>query len=64
MNKDIMRQAGFEKEVKMVENGICPTCYKLIIMSDDPSTFKDQLSYKEFTISGMCQQCQDDIFGV
>ena len=24
--------------------------------------FKDDLSAKEYTISGLCQQCQDDIF--
>jgi len=26
--------------------------------------FRDPLSYKEFTISGMCQKCQDSVFGV
>ena len=25
--------------------------------------FRDPLSYKEFTISGMCQKCQDSVFG-
>jgi hypothetical protein len=25
--------------------------------------FKDMLSEKEFTISGLCQECQDKIFG-
>ena len=25
--------------------------------------FRDPLSYKEFTISGMCQRCQDSVFG-
>ena len=28
-----------------------------------PSDFRDGLSRKEFTISGMCQACQDDVFG-
>lgn len=27
------------------------------------TTFRDKLSEKEFTISGLCQQCQDNIFG-
>ena len=27
-------------------------------------TFKDTLSEKEYTISGMCQTCQDNFFGV
>ena len=25
--------------------------------------FRDELSAKEFTISGLCQKCQDKIFG-
>jgi len=26
--------------------------------------FRDDLSWKEFNISGMCQTCQDEVFGV
>jgi len=26
MNKDIIKKLGFEKEVKMFENNVCPTC--------------------------------------
>lgn len=26
--------------------------------------FRDELSKKEFGISGMCQKCQDSVFGV
>lgn len=29
-----------------------------------PETFRDELSRKEFGISGMCQKCQDETFGV
>lgn len=29
----------------------------------DVSTFKDALSHKEFGISGLCQACQDSVFG-
>lgn len=28
----------------------------------DASTFTDALSEKEYTISGMCQKCQDGVF--
>ena len=35
---------------------ICPACQKEI------SNFKDNQSLKEFTISGMCQECQDKTF--
>jgi hypothetical protein len=54
-----MKAAGFEKEVKKVKNKICPHCNELI----DESSFRDELSEKEYTISGLCQTCQDEIFG-
>lgn len=59
MNKKIMETMGFKNEVKEVEKGNCPFCKKPILMSD----FRDQLSRKEFKISGLCQNCQDDTFG-
>jgi len=34
-----------------------------VICGEDASEFKDELSRKEFTISGMCQSCQDKTFG-
>ena len=58
MNKDIMRSMGFEKEVELVEGGECPMCRKPI----SPNEFRDDLSRKEFRISGMCQTCQDETF--
>jgi hypothetical protein len=60
MNKSIMRACGFSKEVEAVEQGKCPICDKVINQSE----FKDELSRKEFTISGMCQVCQDKTFEV
>jgi hypothetical protein len=58
MNEEIMKAAGFGKEVEAVHSGNCPTCRKPINMND----FKDMLSRKEFRISGMCQECQDGVF--
>ena len=45
--------------VERLKNRQCPLCSKPIDLKD----FKDELSLKEFTISGMCQECQDKIFG-
>ena len=59
MNRDLMEKAGFKKEMKMVENRQCPLCGEKINTND----FKNDISIKEFTISGMCQKCQDKIFG-
>ena len=43
-----------------IEQGICSGCGSDVL----DTTFRDELSFKEFTISGLCQKCQDDIFGV
>jgi len=41
------------------EIGLCTTCGKPIKENE----FRDKLSEKEFGISGMCQVCQDEVFG-
>jgi len=60
MNKDIMRAAGFGDAVDDVEAGTCPFCKKAIHPNKE---FKDELSLKEYRISGLCQECQDKTFG-
>jgi len=58
MNKGLMKAAGFKKEVTLVEAGRCPFCRKVVKQAD----FKDDLSRREFQISGVCQKCQDETF--
>jgi hypothetical protein len=58
MNREILERLGFTKEMQLVENRQCPLCEVTINVND----FKDELSVKEFIISGMCQKCQDSIF--
>lgn len=41
-----------------VKTPICPYCGHEV----DLSSFKDDLSIKEFKISGLCQNCQDYLF--
>ncbi len=41
-------------------NKKCPFCGK--DMSNPRGQFRDALSYKEFQISGLCQDCQDKVF--
>lgn len=36
---------------------------KCVLCGEDVGAFRDSLSEKEFGISGMCQSCQDDVFG-
>ena len=40
-----------------IANDACPVCHAPI------TKFRDELSKKEFGISGMCQACQDKVFG-
>lgn len=57
MNTNILRLLGFNEEVDRVQKGLCPFCNK------PPGSFRDELSLKEYRISGLCQKCQDDFFG-
>jgi len=34
-----------------------------VMCKGEASSFRDPLSKKEYTISGMCQECQDSVFG-
>jgi hypothetical protein len=36
---------------------------KCLSCKEDATEFKDNVSRKEFTISGLCQPCQDSVFG-
>jgi hypothetical protein len=46
--------------VKSVETGTCVSCGGDVLKT----SFRNPLSFKEFTISGLCQPCQDSVFGV
>lgn len=64
MNRNIIEQAqklGLVKPntMELIEKRKCPLCEIKI----DINKFDDELSLKEFTISGMCQKCQNKIFG-
>ena len=59
MNKDIVRKARFGDAVDAVEAKKCPFCAKPINDSD----FKNDVSRREYEISGICQKCQDKTFG-
>ena len=42
-----------------IRKGNCPFCLAPIFMSQ----FKNEISKREFKISGLCQKCQDKTFG-
>jgi predicted SAM-dependent methyltransferase len=55
--QDNLGQMLFGKtKTGILKEGGCMRC------SEPDLNFRDNLSRKEHTISGMCQKCQDDIF--
>ena len=42
----------------LVLRGYCPLC------SAEVHEFRDEGSLREYRISGMCQSCQDSVFGI
>lgn len=59
MNKKIMEAFGLGDKAKAVEEGLCPSCGNHVNFED----FRDDLSRREFDISGLCQKCQDEFYG-
>jgi uncharacterized CHY-type Zn-finger protein len=53
--KDFLESA-FPGTKEALANKKCPMCKQSI------GEFRDELSLKEYGISGMCQNCQDDFF--
>jgi len=49
----------FPEQAKTVDEGKSPFCEKGI---DPDIEFRDNLSVKEYHMSGICQTCQDGIF--
>jgi len=47
----------FPDAINDIKNEICPVCKKSVF------PFRDIQAVKEYDISGMCQECQDKIFG-
>jgi hypothetical protein len=48
----------FPDRIPRMKQHICVTCIGKV------EGFDSELSQKEFLISGMCQKCQDEVFGV
>ena len=42
----------------IIRQGLCMTCDRTTT-----ATFRDEVSRDEYRISGMCQSCQDEVFG-
>ena len=64
----------FPEARELTQRRRCPSCERIVNVSDAfgksyapdrlSSPFRDDLSRKEYSISGLCQDCQDKVFGV
>lgn len=50
-------EAVFPGTMEAIDNKTCPYCHSTV------GAFKDEVSRKEYLISGWCQPCQDRFFG-
>lgn len=55
---DTFMKNAFPEMFDRRERGDCPFCGNPI----DPEDFHDEMSRREFEISGICQCCQDGFF--
>jgi RNase P subunit RPR2 len=56
MNTIIKELTGIDTN-QAIETKICPFCHKPAV------EFRDTVSKRENEITGLCQQCQDEMFG-
>jgi len=61
INALLSELAGKDRLTTMATGG-CMTCDRLDEMTGED--FRDALSMSEYRISGMCQECQDFVFGI
>ena len=54
-DKFILKTTGFDR-VGAIKSNTCVKC------KEEAAQFKDELSIKEYKISGLCQDCQDILF--
>lgn len=61
------KSAGMESTLKAmfgrssaITANVCVSCEQAVTKEN----IRDQLSWREYTISGLCQSCQDEVFGV
>ena len=57
--KRFLRALGIRRENAMVKNCRCPLCAERV----DEEEFRNEVFLKEFKSTGLCQGCQETVFG-
>jgi len=56
---ELLKALGFDDEVENLKSGRCPFCGSTKTSKED---FRDEMSYREFKISGLCQHLSGKYF--
>jgi hypothetical protein len=59
LDKERLRKNGYDKEIDMIKNGICPCCKNKV-----DSTDYDEFHLMEFELCGYCKNCTDLMFDI
>ena len=57
---DVLTSFTGKNRRQVVRDGLCMCCDST---GNIATSFSDDISRKEYAISGLCQSCQDDVFG-
>ena len=57
VDAQIIRRTGFDRQAA-ITSASCVFCKRPVTHAD----FRDEPSLREYHISGICQQCQDQVF--
>lgn len=57
--KSFLKSLESGQGVPMAENCRCPLCADRV----DEEEFRNEAFMREFELSGLCQECQDTVFG-
>lgn len=59
VKKSFLRAMRLGRKVAIVENCRCPLCAERV----NKEEFRNEVFMREFESSGLCQGCQDTVFG-
>jgi hypothetical protein len=57
IEQSITQLFGINRRTSVLNN-------RCVMCSEAAVSFRNEISRREFSISGMCQHCQDSVFGV
>jgi len=59
IQKDFTKKLRLLRKITMIKDNRCPLCTERV----DKSEFRNKVFMREFKSSGLCQECQDTVFG-